>query len=134
MSVPPSPDPLTPPPGPPPGPQVPPAGPQMPATRATPEKLVALLVNIANRLERLEGIVARMDDSTDRLERRFDGLECRSIAFGDSLHTLLLIVGRLPPLRQIVFGMLAVVAASVLSFAIGLTLATHWPWLRGMLG
>jgi hypothetical protein len=100
--------------------------PSLPATRPTPERLFQLLMTIANRLERLEGIAARLDEDMTRLERRFDGLEARVVGLAEHTSLLAMLVGRLPSLEQLGLCMLAVAAASVALVVAGVLIAHHY--------
>jgi hypothetical protein len=103
------------------------AAPSVPAPRATPERLVQLLINIANRLERLEGIASRLDDDMSRLERRYDGLEARVVGLAEHTSLLAMLVGRLPSLEQLGLCMLGVAAGTVALVVAGVLIA-HRYW------
>jgi hypothetical protein len=98
----------------------------LPAPRATPERLFQLLVTIANRLERLEGIAGRVDEDLRRLERRYDALEARVVGMHDHLALLNMLTGNLPSMGQLVLCMLGVAAASVALVVTGVLIARRY--------
>lgn len=99
----------------------------LPSIRPTPERLFQLLMTIANRLERLEGIAARIDEDMTRLERRYDGMETRLIGLADHTSLLAMLVGRLPSLEQLGLCMLGVAAGTVGVVVAGVLIA-HRYW------
>jgi hypothetical protein len=108
--------------------QKPPEPPPLPATRATPERLIQLLITIANRLERIEGIAERLDHDMRRLERRYEGLETRVVELADTTSVLAMIVSRLPTLEKLVLCMLAVAAATVAMVVAGYLIGRRYWW------
>lgn len=106
-------------------------GPQVPATRATPEKLVQLLVNIAGRLERLEGLTERLAEHTERVERRFDAEQIRFVALNDKVALLCVIASSAVSRREVWVGVACAVFAVVLLFGVSAALLRHFPWLVG---
>jgi hypothetical protein len=104
-------------------------GPQLPATRATPERLVQLLVNIANRLERLEGLTDRLAEHVERVERRFDGEQIRLAEIGDRLSLALMLAGNAVSRREVWAGVACGIFAVILLFGIVGALLRHFPGL-----
>jgi hypothetical protein len=100
-------------------------GPQMPVPRATPEKLVALLVTIANRLERLEGIADRLAEQQERTVRRFDAHEVRIVAMNEKLHMTALFLSRVGDRAFTVWAMASTAAATLLVAGITAAVVRH---------
>lgn len=109
------------------------AGPQLPATKATPERLVNLLVNIAGRLERLEGISDRLAEHVERVERRFDGHEVRVVAIADRVALLVMLAGNTPSRGFLIAVIVSGMSGVILLFGIVATLLRHFPSIAGYL-
>ena len=97
-----------------------------PRPKATADTLVALLVESTQRL-------ARLETQVERLERRFDSTETRTVALYEGVALLTMLAGRLPDAARIAWIVLAADAALLLLVGVVLAVARHWPALLSFL-